>query len=204
MPTESICADFSDDDIEAFCMDTLPDEGCAPFVAHVLACDPCHARFMKTHTFVQARQRAVAEFKKKPRPENLWVTLTGMPAPRFSVALVDSAFSEVGSTPGASFFRSQFFSHVCRGLLSAIDRPSFLTHPCFRSPDWVERPVKQALQPLARGSVVSQSAVKLLGRSNEIRPSRTNLPADFSEDPKRKGRRDKTERPTDRQLAKLC
>jgi len=68
MPKECTCADFLDDDIEAFCMDTLPGRRRAPFVAHVLACDACHARFMKTHTFVQARQRAVEEFKKKEPP----------------------------------------------------------------------------------------------------------------------------------------
>jgi imidazolonepropionase-like amidohydrolase len=47
-----------------------------------------------------------------------------------------------------------------------------------------ERPVKQALGPLVRRSVVSQSGVNLLGRRNEIRPTRTNSPTNSAEDPK--------------------
>ena len=57
-----------------------------------------------------------------PRPGNLWVTLAGMAALKFTTALVDSGSNDVASLPGTSLFRSQFFLRLVAVCVVRIDR----------------------------------------------------------------------------------
>ena len=67
-----------------------------------------------------------------------------------------------------------------------IDRPFFYRPRVSVGPDCVERPVKQALGPLVRRSVLSESGVNLLGGRDQVLPNTLELTHKFRRRPKKK------------------
>src|SRR5665647_927306 len=65
-----------------------------------------------------------------------------------------------------------------------IDRPFFFRPRVSVGPDCVERSVKQALGPLVRRSVLSESGVNLLGGRDQVLPNTLKLTHKFRRRPK--------------------